>query len=34
MKIGRYAFAALVALIFVFLLGPLIVIIWASFFAD
>jgi len=31
---GRYAFSLLVALIFVFLLGPLLVIIWASFFAD
>jgi len=31
---GRSAFTLLVALIFAFLLGPLLVIIWASFFAD
>jgi putative spermidine/putrescine transport system permease protein len=31
---GRIAFALLVTLIFAFLLGPLLVIIWASFFAD
>lgn len=33
-KFGRAAFSALIALIFLFLLGPLLVIIWASFFAD
>lgn len=31
---GRIAFAALVTAIFLFLLGPLLVIVWASFFAD
>ena len=34
MKLGRMAFSALIVLIFLFLLGPLLVIIWASFFAD
>ena len=34
MKPGRLAFHALVASIFVFLLGPLLMIVWASFFKD
>ncbi len=34
MSFGRMAFIALVVLIFVFLLGPLVTIIWASAFAD
>ena len=34
LKPGRTAFHALIALIFLFLLGPLLMIVWASFFKD